>query len=614
VATRDDSTGQWEYTSVPHLSTEPIPALQFSASFVKLPTSKNRLAKIGSALLPSLVLVEWHSPLGIDGVNCKWADGIGMIVDAKTGLVLCDRATVPNAMGRIFCIFANGVHVPGKIVYIDPLQNIVIIKFNADMVGNLPVKEIEMSQLPSLHIGDVVYQCSINNITHIPRVQETSIKGKGYFVFNDTSPPKFRQMNFDEFMTIHRPMTEEAGILTDEEGRVRAAWLRSPESSSFMGYSYTKSSRFYQVIDLVIQRERRLATGDSSAATALPVTTTVDVELTETYFHKARPLGLSEKWLHDIVKKRQKCADYDEYPVEVSDVMIDDTSSNSGSSAGNDGDSQPIVGDDKYTVISVRRVPATDRSHEADNHALQEGDMIVAVDDEVVTRMTDLWTVSDGSSIDVNKSPAPAKLIVIRDGQERVLHVPRIYLFGNPTIDCVHWGGAIFQVPHRTLFFTIKSIPKGVYVSLLYSGSPAQRDGLAACHFVTHVNNQPTPDLNAFLEVVEGSDWQKHVAMVNPIGEGWDVSSSPSQYAVLKTSFEISALGRCDSGTAISAGSDVGIGEVKTEVLHPATVSSTFKFRLVSLESIAKIVTVEQCVASKKYWSSWRCQLSKSSL
>ncbi|TPX44205.1 hypothetical protein SeMB42_g04409 [Synchytrium endobioticum] len=610
ISTRDDTTGQWEYTNVGSITGLTIAAPKFNASFVRLPTSKNCLAKIGSTVLPSLVLVEWHSPLGMDGVNCKWADGIGMVVDAKTGLVLCDRATVPNAMGRIFLIFANGVHIPGKILYIDPMQNIVIIKFDVDMVSSLPIKEIEMSSRPPLAIGDVVYQCSINSVTHIPRVQETSVKGKGYFVFNDTSPPKFRQMNFDEFMTIHRPMTEEAGILTDEEGRVRAAWLRSPESSSFLGYSYTKSSRFFQVIDLVIQRERRLAAGDSSAVDALPTTTTIDVELTETYFHKARPLGLSENWITEIVNKRQGNTDYDEYTGDASDAIQDDDTRSSANS--NDGDSQPIVGDDKYTVISVRRVPATEHHRAAGDHVLQEGDMIVAMNGQVVTRMTDLWTVSYGSVADSSKPLASAELIVIRDGQERILHVPRITLHGMPTMDCVHWGGAIFQIPHRTLYFTVKNIPKGVYISLLYSGSPAERDGLAACHFVTHVNNKPTPTLDAFLEAVEGSHWKKHVAMVNPIGDGWDVSSSES--AVPKKAFEVE-LERHDSGTAIAAvGVDAATDDASAQYVHPATISTTFKFRLVSLESIAKIVTIEQCNASKRYWSSWRCQVSKSSL
>lgn len=284
-------------------------------------------------------------------------------------------------------------------------------------------------------------------------------------------------------LSVHRPMTEESGIITDEEGRVRAMWLRSPESSSFLGYCLTKSSKFYQVLELLIQRERRIGAGDMSAVNALPVTTTIDVELTETYFHKARPLGLDECRIQEIVNKRQKYIQ-DENIEESSDVMMDDVLQNDENGNPVDSFNQPRVGDDKYTVISVRRVPATDHHLPPDDHALQEGDMIVSMNGHVVTRMTDLWNVSVE---DTQEAPAPAELMVVRDGQERILHVPRIRMHGDPTVDCVHWGGAIFQAPQRTLFFTIKTIPKGVYISLLYSGSPAQRDGLAACHFVTHV-------------------------------------------------------------------------------------------------------------------------------
>ncbi|TPX35142.1 hypothetical protein SmJEL517_g02385 [Synchytrium microbalum] len=587
MASRDDSTGLWNYTAIPALlPSKTTIAPEITASYVKIPQKRNRHAKVASSLLPSMILVEWHSPVGLDGTNSKWSDGVGVIVDAELGLVLVDRSTIPTGMGRVFCVIGNGVHVPAKIVYMDPVQNLVIVKFDPRSV-NFAIKAIEISPLPALAIGDSVLQFSISSITHLPKISETHVKGKGYFVFNDTSPPKFRQMNFDEFLTVHRPMNDEAGVLVDDEGRARALWLKSPESSSYLGYCLSKNSKFYQAIELVIEQQRQLAMGDSTQVVAHPVVNTIDVELTETYFHKARPLGVSEKWIQAIINKRQSQAE-----------VIDDSSSEpelrlEAMEMDEEESDDLVVGDDKYTVITIRRVPATDSHNAFNDHTLQEGDMILSLDGEVVTKMTDMWNVKSSSAPQSTMS----EMIIVRDGQEMVVSVPRITLNGTPSINIVHWAGAVFQIPHRVLSFTIKTIPKGVYISLLYSGSPAQRDGLTACNFVTHVNNIPTPTLSDFLEVVEGSEWEKHVLNVDPVGEGYATpDTSTQQPESLPSPTGGIGLERRDSGLSLSP------------TAAPAEAKS-FKFRLVSLEGLVKIVTVEQCQASKLFWDTWRVNI-----
>lgn len=69
----------------------------------------------------------------------------------------------------------------------------------------------------------------------------------------------------------------------------------------------------------------------------------------------------------------------------------------------------------------------------------------------------------------------------------------------------VHWSGGQLQTPHRgvrELGFLPESGLCGVYVSRWYHGSPAHRYGLYACYFVTHINDTPVPDLDAFVATV----------------------------------------------------------------------------------------------------------------
>src|SRR4051794_34992780 len=77
-------------------------------------------------------------------------------------------------------------------------------------------------------------------------------------------------------------------------------------------------------------------------------------------------------------------------------------------------------------------------------------------------------------------------------------------------------------MPHRAIQFHTKFVPRGVYTSLLYSGSPAQRDGVTAAWFVTEVDGKPIHDLATLLEAVEGPEGVDKVPVVDPIGkEGW---------------------------------------------------------------------------------------------
>ena len=63
-----------------------------------------------------------------------------MIVDAKRGLVVIDRNTVPLAMGDVRITFNGTVEVPGKVEFIHPLHNLALVSYDPRSIGSTPVR------------------------------------------------------------------------------------------------------------------------------------------------------------------------------------------------------------------------------------------------------------------------------------------------------------------------------------------------------------------------------------------------------------------------------------------------------------------------------------------
>ena len=107
----------------------------------------------------------------------------------------------------------------------------------------------------------------------------------------------------------------------------------------------------------------------------------------------------------------------------------------------------------------------------AASHLLQQGDILLAIDDKVVTRFRDVErAVGDQERV---------KLTVWRGrAAQTIERRPTSELPGTDIDRVVQWAGATLQAPHRAMSAQRGIPPVGVYVAYFSYGSPSTRYGL----------------------------------------------------------------------------------------------------------------------------------------
>jgi S1-C subfamily serine protease len=127
---------------------------------------------------------------------------------------------------------------------------------------------------------------------------------------------------------------------------------------------------------------------------------------------------------------------------------------------------------------------------------LQQGDLLLAIDGNVVTRFREVEkAAADKEHVQVT---------VWRGHGEQSLDLATAELPGTDVKRLVEWAGATLQAPHRAMSVQRGIAPVGVYVGYFSYGSPATRYGLYPGRRIVEVDGVPTPDLDTFLKTVTG--------------------------------------------------------------------------------------------------------------
>jgi S1-C subfamily serine protease len=124
---------------------------------------------------------------------------------------------------------------------------------------------------------------------------------------------------------------------------------------------------------------------------------------------------------------------------------------------------------------------------------LQEGDILLEINGESVTTKRDL---------DVPDDCTNATVKLIRNRNELTVRVPTVATDDLKTDRVVYWCGLAVHRPHHAVLQQIKKLPSEVYIVHCARGSPGDQYGVTSTFFITDVNEQPTPTLENFWEVI----------------------------------------------------------------------------------------------------------------
>ena len=125
---------------------------------------------------------------------------------------------------------------------------------------------------------------------------------------------------------------------------------------------------------------------------------------------------------------------------------------------------------------------------------LKNGDMVLAIDGEVVTSFRELEHAVQKPEVTVT---------IWRNGGVMEIPVQTAALDGKGIGRAISWAGALIQDPHRAMAAQRGVSTDGVYIAYFSYGSPATRYGLWAGRRVVEVNETPTPNLQAFIDAVK---------------------------------------------------------------------------------------------------------------
>ncbi len=125
---------------------------------------------------------------------------------------------------------------------------------------------------------------------------------------------------------------------------------------------------------------------------------------------------------------------------------------------------------------------------------LKNGDMVLAIDGTIVTSFKELEAAVQKPEV---------KVTVWRNDAVQEIPVKTAALDGRGIERAISWAGALLQDPHRAMAAQRGVDPYGVYVAYFSYGSPSTRYGLWAGRRVVEVNEQPIPDLEAFIDAVK---------------------------------------------------------------------------------------------------------------
>lgn len=438
LAVRNDISGLWDFTDLSDPIAQ-VPPEPRKGNFIQLEhTSHPAVAD----LVRSFVHVSCSMPVKLDGFprNRKW--GMGLVIDAEKGLVVISRAIVPYDLCDIWITIADSIVVEGKVVFLHPLQNYAIIKYDPKLVV-APVQSARLGD-GQLTQGAPTTFIGYNRSGRIVHAATTVTEITAVAIPANSGAPRYRATNVDA-ITVDTNLSGQcgSGVLVDKDGTVQALWL------TYLGERSAHSSRDEEY-HLGLATPTLLPVISQIQQGQVPKLRILSMEFRAIQMAQARVMGVSEDWIEKV--------------------------------------SQANKHTHQLFMVSKRTFERGNQPQ-----VLLEGDIILTLNGNMVTRV---------SEFDVMYSNEVLDAVIVRDCKELHLTVPTAVADDVETHHAVSFCGATLHAPHHAVRQQISKLHSEVYVSARTRGSPAYQYGLAPTNFITHINGKPTPDLKAFLAAV----------------------------------------------------------------------------------------------------------------
>lgn len=274
---RNDAKGYWPCES---LAQGPIKQLEQPVE-VDIVNYKDERANRLSA---SMVYVQFDMPYHVDGVLETHYGGAGLVINARDGLVLVDRNTVPITMGDVRIIFAGAVDLPGRVLFVHPLHNFAIVQYDPVLLGDSAIKTAPMRNT-RLEPGDDVWLVSTKGDQSL-QVEQMKVVSIDPLEIAIPQVPSFRETNLDVIVLNNAPFSH-GGVLTDKVGNVVATW------SSFSYGEGNEHKQFEWGVPIEMIQEL-MEQWDCCKAFRIY---SLEVELATLSLAQARKLGMGNEWL-----------------------------------------------------------------------------------------------------------------------------------------------------------------------------------------------------------------------------------------------------------------------------------------------------------------------------
>ncbi len=435
LAKRNDKTGLWDFTDLgkpkPMIPLEPQ-----SAKFVDLAIDEPECARLSR----SFVQVACFIPMKFDGYPKSRKKGYGVVLDAERGYVIVSRNIVPHDLCDVHVTVAESIVVPGRVIFMHPSQNYTIISYDPSLV--LALVETPKFSITPLKRGNKVQFIGYNyNLRVVSSETKVSDISTVTIPVNPTSP-RYRGTNVDS-VSVDTNLASQcgSGVLADRDGTIRALWL------SYMGERTNEYRDVEYKMGIDITALQNVIKNIQINGKVPENMRYLETEFYAIQIVQARIRGVSEEWIKKILQ----------------------------------------VSGDRVQLLSVYKTAF------GPCNVLTEGDIILALNDKIVTKVSDLGGQYDNEELEFT---------IVRQKKQMKIKVPTVPIEGIETDHIVVWCGAVLQKPHQAVRQQMKKLNSGVYVSHISDGSPAYQYSISTTNFITHINEVPTPNLDAFLKEV----------------------------------------------------------------------------------------------------------------